>query len=315
MTSIMKTIHLVDASARDIVGAVPLFDPDRQPLEIFRQQLLASYAMVAPPMSSAREEVRIVGTPTVRALIYRPKEATPSRAVLYIHGGGFIGGSAEMTDAVCVAIAEKHKALVVSVDYALAPENPFPGPVDQCYTALRWLLNEAPARGIDPSRIVIMGHSAGGGLAAATALLHRDRGGAPLAGQVLIYPMLDARTGTSAAPIENESTGEFGWTRGINRFAWNALRGREPIAKEREGHFSPALAVDLRDLPPTFLAVGSVDLFLEEDVNYGMRLSRAGVPVDLHVYVGGIHGFDFFPSAIAERLAADVTAALTRLLG
>lgn len=219
-----------------------------------------------------------------------------------------------MTDAACGKLAEEHQALVVSVDYRLAPESPFPGPVEDCHAALRWVMKEAPSLGVDAERVVLMGHSAGGGLAAATALLHRDRGGAPLAGQVLVYPMLDARTGTPSAPVDNPTIGELGWTRAVNRFAWRALRGSDPIPSEREGHYSPSLASDLRGLPPAFVAVGSVDLFMEEDVDYAMRLSRAGVPVEMHVYQGGIHGFDLFPGSTTERFSAELRAGIARLL-
>jgi triacylglycerol lipase len=311
----MSTIHLVDPAVRSFVSSPGLFDPERDPIDVFRKQLLASYAQIAPAMPDAREERWLPGRAEVRVLVYRPHDRpAPSCAIVYVHGGGFIAGSAEMTDAMCVQLANEQRALVVSVDYRLAPESPFPGPVEECYSALSWVTKEASSLGVDPSRVVIMGHSAGGGLAAATALLHRDRGGAPLAGQVLVYPMLDARTGTHAAPVDNETTGEFGWTRAINRFAWQAMRGSATIPKEREGHFSPSLAADLRNLPPTFLAVGSVDLFLEEDVGYAVRLSRAGVPVELHVYQGGIHGFDFFPGTTTQRYSAELRAALARLL-
>jgi acetyl esterase/lipase len=312
----MSTIHLVDPVAREIVTSLKVFDPKLEPVERFRSRLLAEYAQIAPPMPDAREERRIPGQPEVRVLIYRPRYPRPrSPALVYIHGGGFIAGAAEMTDGACVQLAEEHQTIVVSVDYRLAPEHPFPGPVEDCYAAVSWVMSEASALGVDRSRVVLMGHSAGGGLAAATALLHRDRGGVPLVGQILVYPMLDARTGTPLAPIDNPTIGEFGWTRSLNRFAWQALRGRDPIPQEREGHYSPSLAVNLEGLPPTFLAVGSVDLFLEEDVEYAMRLSRAGVPVELHVYQGGIHGFDLFPGDIALRIGADLRAALARVLG
>ncbi|KFE71927.1 alpha/beta hydrolase [Hyalangium minutum] len=312
----MNTLHLVDPAVRDFVASAGLFDPERDPLELFRKQLLASYAQMAPAMPDAREERWVPGLREVRVLMYRPNAGPPpSRAIVYVHGGGFIAGAAEMTDAMCVQLANEHRALIVSVDYRLAPESPFPGPVEECYAALSWVLKESPSLGINPARVILLGHSAGGGLAAATALLHRDRGGALLAGQVLVYPMLDARTGTPEAPVDNPTTGEFGWTRAINRFAWQAMRGGASIPSERQGHYSPSLASDLTHLPPTFLAVGSVDLFFEEDIAYGMRLSRAGVPVELHVYQGGIHGFDFFPGSTTDRFSAELRAAIARLLG
>lgn len=304
----MKSLRLVDPTVRDLVASLKLFDPERDPLSGFRAQLLATYPQ---PNPGAREARLIPG----RVLIYRPREARGAvGAIVYVHGGGFVAGSADMTDAQCLALAEQHECVVVSVDYRLAPETPFPGPVEDCVAALRWTFESTRELGIDPARVVLMGHSAGGGLAAATAILNRDRGGPALAGQVLVYPMLDARTGTEEAPVENPFTGEFGWTRVINRFAWQAMRGDVTVPLEREGHFSPSLARDLSGLAPTFLAVGSVDLFFEEDVEYAQRLARAGVPVDLHVYEGGIHGFDLFPGKLSERFNLELQAALARLL-
>jgi triacylglycerol lipase len=311
----MSTIHLVDPAARDVAASLKVFDPESESLEAFRAQTLAMYAQMSPPMPSAREEHWVPGQPKVRVLVYRPRNLRRgSGAIVYMHGGGFITGAAEITDAACVQFAEEHQVLVVSVDYRLAPEHPFPGPVEDCHAALKWVMEQAPSLGVDPTRIVVMGPSAGGGLAAATALLHRDRGGAPLAGQIFIYPMLDARTGTSEAPVDNATTGEFVWTRSINRFAWRAMRGAGPIPTESGGHYSPSLAGDLQLLPRTFMGVGSLDLFLEEDVDYAMRLSRAGVPVEMHVYQGGVHGFDLFPGNTTDRFSADLRAALTRFL-
>ncbi|ADO73898.1 alpha/beta hydrolase [Stigmatella aurantiaca] len=314
----MNTIHLVDPSARELVTQLPSVDPERQSVAEFRANLLAIYAQAAPLMPEAREERKVPGppgTPEVRVLIYRPTpQPQPFPAILYIHGGGMIGGAAEMMDAASVQLAQGHGALVVAVDYRLAPETPFPGPVEDCYAALDWLFRNADSLGVDPSHIAIMGHSAGGGLAAATALLARDRGVYLLSGQILIYPMLDSRTGTPEALADNPLTGEFVWTREFNRFGWKALRGTEPLPPERLGHFSPAQASDVSRLPPAFIAVGALDLFLEEDVAYALRLARSGVPVDLHVYEGGIHGFDLFPGALATRFEADLRAALGRVL-
>lgn len=312
----MSTIHLVDPAARDIAASLKVFDPERESLEAFRAQTLAMYAQISPALPDAREERRIPGTPEVRVLVYRPRNSSraPMGAIVYMHGGGFITGAAQMDDAACARLAQEHSATVVSVDYRLAPEAPFPGPVEDCYAALRWVMTQASSLGIDPSRVVLMGPSAGGGLAAATALLHRDRGGNPLAGQVIIYPMLDARTGTAEAPVDNPTTGEFVWTRSINRFAWRALRGPFPIPAGRDGHYSPSLASDLKRLPPTFLAAGSLDLFMDEDVEYALRLSRAGVPVEMHVYPGGVHGFDLFPGSTTDRFSSDLRSALARFL-
>lgn len=162
--------------------------------------------------------------------------------------------------------------------------------------------------------LYVFGHSGGGGLAAALALPARDRVAPALRGQVLVYPMLDARTGTAEAPVDNPTTGEFFWTQAANRFGWAALRGPASVPAEQLGYFSPALAADLAGLPPTFVGVGALDLFLEEDIAYALRLARAGVPVEAHVYNGGVHGFDGLPGSLAEQFNADLRAAFRRLL-
>ncbi|MEE1613688.1 alpha/beta hydrolase fold domain-containing protein [Microvirga sp. CF3016] len=159
------------------------------------------------------------------------------------------------------------------------------------------------------------GESAGGGLAAALAQLARDRGRFTLAAQILIYPMLDPRTGTPEAPVDNPLAGEFVWTRGHNRFGWQAMRGGQKIPDERLGHFAPALAQDLSGLPPAFLATGTLNLFVEETATYAMRLNRARVPSEFHLYPGGINGFDLTDSSIAQQYRRDLAMALDRILG
>lgn len=129
----------------------------------------------------------------------------------------------------------------------------------------------------------------------------------------MIYPTLSPRTGTDDAPVDNPITGEFLWTRAANRFGWDAMRAGQDMTCERVGHFAPALAADVAGLPPTFIAVGALDLFLEQDVAYALRLSRAGMPVEAHVYPGGVHGFDGFPGALSNGFQADLRAAITRL--
>lgn len=315
----MTTLHLVDPAARELAAHAPVFDPERQTLEQFRVGITAAFAQMMPPSSSPGAERMIPnrdGAPDVRVLIYRPQDAAGGKlpAVLYIHGGGFFTGTAEVMDAFNRKLSDEHGAVVVAVGYRLAPETPFPGPVDDCYAALCWLFERADELGVDADRIIVLGHSAGGGLAAAVSLVARDRGEHKLRAQVLIYPMLDPRTGTDEAPIDNPTTGEFVWTRNSNRFGWNAMRGSNRIAPERMGHFAPALAEDLTNLPPTSIGVGSLDLFLEEDIAYALRLSRAGVPVEAHIYGGGIHGFDMVPGELEAQLGADLKAAVTRFL-
>jgi hypothetical protein len=165
---------------------------------------------------------------------------------------------------------------------------------------------------VDPTRIAIGGASAGGGLAAALGLLARDRGEVPLAFQLLIYPMLDDRTVTAAEP--HPFTGEFVWTPQANYFGWRALLGQEPGSPDVSPYAAAARAESLEGLPPTFISVGTLDLFLEEDLEYARRLIRAGVPTELHVYPGAFHGFDMAESAkVTQTSVRDRLDALVRV--
>ncbi len=314
----MNTYHLIDPAYHGLVAKFPAFDPAKQTVQQRRADLLAAYTQAAPAAPVPRE-VRVVpgptGAPDVRVLLYRPEPAQPTRpAILYLHGGGFIAGIPDWEDATYLALAHTHQAVVVAVDFRLAPETPFPGPVEDCYAALDWLFTQAGTLGTDPTRIVVAGESGGGGLAAALALLARDRGRHALRGQTLTYPMLDPRTGAASAPVDNPMTGEFVWTRAANQFAWHALRGPATIAPEQVGHFAPALADDLSGLPPTFIGVGALDLFLEENMAYALRLVRAGVPVAAHVYPGSMHAFKNVPRAPTDLFKADLKAALDQML-
>lgn len=311
----MNTLHLVDPDVREIVASFPALTPTLETLPSFREVVLSLYP--SPDQIAFEEHFAkgASGNPDVRVLVHRPKGADgPAPAILYMHGGGFIAGSPDMMAVANAELAGQTGAVVIAVQYRLAPETPFPGPVEDCYAALRWVEANADQLGIDRSRIAIYGQSAGGGLAAATALLARDRGGPALKAQFLLYPMLDARTATTAEPVTNPTTGEFGWTVESNRFGWEAMRGDQDIPTERLGHFSPAQASDLSGLPQTFLAVGSLDLFLEENIAYVQRLSRGGVPIEAHIYPGAIHGFEMFPGTLAEQFHHSFLSAITRAL-
>jgi triacylglycerol lipase len=257
------------------------------------------------------------GAPDVPLLVLNPPSANTARpAVLHIHGGGMVIGSATMAEATFPDLVLAHDFVVVSVDYRLAPETPFPGPQEDCYAGLEWLIANAAELGVDPSRIVIMGESAGGGLAAALALMVRDRGGPVLAGQVLIYPMVDHRTGGPDCQWNNPQTGEFVWTRESNMFGWSSLQGGYAADDDRLSWFSPARAADLSGLPQTFISVGTLDLFFDEDLDYARRLAAAAVPVELHVYPGAFHGFNMVKTArVALQAQADVVGAMRRMLG
>lgn len=234
--------------------------------------------------------------------LYRPAGlTTPAPALLWIHGGGYVIGSAAQDDAQCRRFASRLGVTVASVEYRLAPQNPYPAGLEDCYTALTWLAG-LPA--VDPDRIAIGGASAGGGLAAALALLARDRGEVPLIGQLLVYPMLDDRTVGS----EYDDPGHRLWTQESNRFGWSAyLGGADPEVAV------PARRQDLRGLPPAWIGVGSLDLFHDEDIAYAARLHEAGVPCDVEVIEGAFHGFDgVVPKAAVSRSFFDSQCAALR---
>ena len=312
-----STRHLVDPQI------LPMLDlPDRQltaeTLAAVRADPMFSGADLPPPPFPVREAwAPVQGGPDVRLLVMDPPGGASGRgAVLHIHGGGMVVGNADAGVPAKCALALEHGATVVSVDYRLAPETPFPGPQEDCYAALAWLVGAAPGLGIDPARIVVLGESAGGGLAAAVAQMVRDRGAPALTGQALIYPMLDWRTGGPQEVHGNRSTGEFIWTREKNRFGWESLRGDYQPADERKGWFSPALADDLSALAPAYIATGALDLFLDEDLDYARRLIDAGGMCELHVYPGAIHGFNMVPETrLLAQAAADLRRGLDRLLG
>ena len=234
-------------------------------------------------------------------------------ALLHLHGGGYVLGAASSQDATNAALAAELGCVIASVDYRLAPETPHPGPVEDAYAALRWLHDQAPRLSVDPARIAVGGESAGGGLAACLALLARDRGEVKLAFQHLIYPMLDDRTAIRQEP--HPFAGEFLWTPDKNRFGWQALLGHEPGLPTTSPYAAAARAQDLSGLPPAFISVGALDLFIDEDLEYARRLIHAGVPTELHVFPGAYHGFDMVPGARSAMVARNRSrAALRRAL-
>jgi triacylglycerol lipase len=233
--------------------------------------------------------------------------------IFHIHGGGYVAGSVEAQEGVHRALAADLGCLIASVDYRLAPETRFPGAIEDCYAALSWVFSNAQELGVDATRVGVMGESAGGGLAASLTLMVRDRKEFRLAFQHLIYPMIDDRTCAVSDP--HPYAGEFVWTPQRNRFGWSSLLGVEPGSDGVSPYAAAARVDDLSDLPPAYLSTGSLDLFLEEDLEYARRLSRAGVPVELHVYPGGFHAFQWEPSAsISIAAKRDSYTALARSL-
>lgn len=254
------------------------------------------------------------GAPDISLLICRPAGATGAGpGVYHTHGGGMVMGDRRTGLAQLLDWVERLGLVVVSVEYRLAPEHPFPAGVDDCYAGLLWMAANAAEIGVDPSRMVLAGTSAGGGLAAALALMARDRGGPPLIGQMLMCPMLDDREVT---PSSKELLGEGVWDQISNRTGWGALLGESVGGPDVPPYAAPARAEDLSGLPPAFIDVGSVETFRDEDVDYALRLWRSGGQAELHVWPGGFHGFDAFaPDATLSRVARAARLDwLTRLL-
>jgi acetyl esterase/lipase len=212
--------------------------------------------------------------------LFRPAGVTePAPALLWIHGGGYVMGTAQQDDRICGQFSKKLGITVASVEYRLAPEHPYPAPLEDCYSALTWLAG-LPA--VDPGRVALGGASAGGGLAAALALLARDRGDVTPIFQLLEYPMLDDRSS-----MNTDNPNYRLWNTRSNHFGWTAYLGDA----------DPQVAVpgrrdDLSGLPPAWIGVGSNDLFHDEDLAYAERLTAAGVPCHVEVVAGAFHGFD-----------------------
>ncbi|MEO7054856.1 MAG: alpha/beta hydrolase [Rhizomicrobium sp.] len=270
----------------------PVEDPSARNLAALRAGDTASSVSKAPQLQPRKATVPgPAGQKDVPVLIIDPKPNQKNRpATVYIHGGGFVVGRADTNLQLAQDIAEATQSLVVSVDYTLAPEAVFPIAREQNYAALAWVHENAGRLGIDRERIAVMGDSAGGGHAAMLAIAARDRGKYKIAYQCLIYPMLDDRTGsTNRVP---PYIGHFNWTEAANRFGWTSLLGVAAGSASVPQGAVPARVTNLAGLPPTFIGVGSIDLFFAEDVEYAKRLALSGVSTELHVMPGAYHGFD-----------------------
>jgi acetyl esterase len=314
----MSTRHLVDPEVLPVLELLVISDLTVENVADARQSLSEREIPGFVPLM--QPDIRTTNgrdsAPDVELHVYNPASTQRNRsAILHIHGGGMVLGSAAMSITSMPPIALAFDTVVVSVEYRLAPETSFPGPQEDCYAGLAWLVANAEHLGVDPNRIIIMGESAGGGLAAALAHMVRDRGEYRLAGQVLFYPMLDHRTGGPDCQWRNPMTGEFVWTRSSNQFGWESLRDNYTVDDHRTGWFSPSRASNLAGLPPACILVGALDLFLDENLEYTRRLASAGVPVETHVYPGAIHAFNLMAeAAVSKQANADLMAALGRLL-
>jgi acetyl esterase/lipase len=250
---------------------------------------------LAPSEAVERHDHVVPGDPEVPVRVHLPASASveaaegPLPCLYSMHGGGYVIGSYDMESATFDRLCPTLGMAGVAVEYRLAPDTPYPGPLEDCYRGLKWTYDHAEELGIDPDRIGIGGISAGGGLAAALALLARARGEVPIAFQLLDCPMLDDRQITASSQRDGLPV----WSRESNTFGWRSYLGERYGTDDVPPTAAPARArdEDLAGLPPAFVSVGTLDGFLDEDVDYALRLNRAGVPCELHVYPGACHGY------------------------
>ena len=292
------------------LNAAPDIAGRRQTMEA----LVGALAASTPPVEGVATEDRTIpgheSDAAVGVRIFRP-DGMPDRApgIVHVHGGGMVMGTVDGEAAVCAALAVGLGCVVVSVDYRLAPEHPYPAGLRDCYAALRWVHDTTGDLGVDPDRIALYGGSGGGNLVLATALMARDAGGPAIRFVMAPYPMIDDRNET---PSSHEITGIGIWDRAATQDAWGWYLG----GQEADGYAAPARMEDLRGLPPTFIDVGDLDVFRDEDVAFAARLLQAGVPTELHVYPGAFHAAEAFaPDAPAgQTIVGARFAALQRAL-
>jgi acetyl esterase/lipase len=300
MSAVVNVKELLHPELRPVLDAFELPAVDAAGVAAMRSASFAS-----PDLSDAvvRTEHQVPGDPPVAVRMHRAKDvAGLLPAILTVHGGGYVIGSYDMDSPLFDRWCPGLGVAGISVEYRLAPETPYPGPLDDCYAALRWIYDNAAALGIDKDRIGVYGLSAGGGLAAALALLARDRGEVPLAFALLDCPMLDDRQRTPSIGAE----GLYVWSARSNEFGWRSYLGDLYGSDEIPAYAAAARATDLAGLPPTCVVVGAIDGFRDEDIDYAQRLNQAGVPCELHVVAGLPHAYLLVPGATPVQLAVHV---------
>lgn len=268
------------------------------PETIHERRTLINGALALNPVNEnvTREDrfIPVEGAPDVRIRIYRPKESSyahPQPAIFTIHGGGMVTGNIEADDANAAALCERSGALTVAIDYRLAPEHPFPAAINDCYAVANWLFENVAELDVDATRIALHGGSAGGGLAIGLALMMRDRGNLRFCFLMAIYPMIDDRHITaSSKTITNLGV----WDRKASLESWAWYLGDAYGSDDISPYAAPIRATHLEGLPPTFIDVGTHDLFLDEDREFAERLEAAGVPVEFHINEGAYHAAELF---------------------
>ncbi len=253
-------------------------------------------------------------SPPIRVRVYRPRQARERvPAMLWFHGGGFVFGAPEFDQVNSIAAVRELGILVAAVDYRLAPAHPFPAPMDDAYTALKWLHSSADALGVAQGRYAVAGSSAGGGLAAGLVLMAHDRGEVPVAFQLLLYPMLDDRT---VLRTDIDASNLRMWDTNSNRYGWASYLGREPGGADVSAYAAPARRAELAGLPPAWIGTGGFDLFHDENLDYAQRLRAAGVSCELRVVERAYHGFDSISrnAKVSQGFRSSYIEALRRAL-
>jgi len=268
------------------------------------ESLQAASADTPENMNVTKEDLvipQLSGAGTTPIRIYRPKNGSGVLpAILAIHGGGMFMGSIAADDAHASTLCEDSGTVTIAIDYRLAPEFPYPAGLEDCYAALEWIVANAQDLAIDPKKIAVYGESAGGNLALALGLMARDRGGPEIAFLAPIYPMVDDRS-TTVSSFEVVDVGV--WDRHEQLEAWRWYLGSTTEISDVPAYAAPARAVDFSNLPPTFIDVGTVDLFRDEVIELVGRIASSGVPIEFHLYPGAFHAAELFaPEAALSQL-------------
>lgn len=288
---------LLDPELSEVLGAFELPSFDAETVAVIRN---TPFPRVTLSDAVVRKEYVVPGDPPVPVRVHRPAGVDGVLPGIFtIHGGGYVIGSYDMDDYLHDQWSLQLGTVGISVQYRLAPETPYPGPVEDCYAALRWAHAHADEIGVDPGRLGVYGISAGGGLAASLALLVRDRGEFPLSFQLLDCPMLDDRQATPSIGAK----GLYVWDAESNEFGWRSYLGDLYGSDDVPPYAAAARSTTLAGLPPSCVVVGSIDGFRDEDAEYAMRLNQAGVPCELHVIAGLPHAYQMAPDASAVRFA------------
>jgi acetyl esterase/lipase len=309
----------IDPEIRAVLDRIPLLDlTDITRARRERQELAAAtlerHRAPAHVRTQDLSVPGLAGEPPVTVRLHRARDQDEQApALLWVHGGGHVLGSAVQDDPLLQTLVARTGCVAVAVDWRRAPEFPYPAAVHDTYAALLWVAASAEELRVDSGRIVLGGASSGGGVAAGVALFARDRGEMAPTGQVLVYPMLDDRADTASSGMVrhhrlwNDESNQIGWA----AYLADVVCGQTPL------YAAPSRATDLAGLPPTWIGTGELDLFRDEDIAYASGLLRAGVPTELHVYPGAVHGFDLFApeAAVSRRFQRDRDEAFDRFLG